>query len=53
MGLSAGTTASAANLGTSIGSSSEVNSLVSFELMRNKGRVVEELNEIMENLDLG
>jgi hypothetical protein len=51
-GPSAGETASIANSGTSIGSSSEVNSPVSFEPMKNKGSTVEEIDEIMENLDL-
>jgi hypothetical protein len=53
MGPSTGKTASAANSGTLIGSSSEVNSPVSFEPMTNKGSTVKELDEIMDNLDLG
>jgi hypothetical protein len=38
---------------TSVGSSSEVNSLVSFKPTENIKSTVEELDEIMENLDLG
>jgi hypothetical protein len=49
---SAEKTASAAKSETSIGSSSKVNSPVSFKPIK-KGSTVEELDEIMENLDLG
>jgi hypothetical protein len=45
-------TASATNSGTFIGSSSELNSPVSFEPMINKESTVKEHDEIMENLDL-
>jgi hypothetical protein len=38
---------------SSVGSSSEVNSLVSFATMENIGGKIEELDETMENLDLG
>jgi hypothetical protein len=38
---------------SSVGSSSEVNSPVSFARAENTGEKVEELNETMENLDLG
>jgi hypothetical protein len=38
---------------SSVGSSSEVNSPVSFTPMENIGDTLEELDEIMENLDLG
>jgi hypothetical protein len=38
---------------SSIGSSSEVNSPVSFTPMDNIENTIEELDEIMENLDLG
>jgi hypothetical protein len=41
-----------ATSGTSVGSSSEVNSPVSIKPMKNKGNTVEELNEIIKNLDL-
>jgi hypothetical protein len=37
----------------SVGSSSEVNSLVSFATTENTGEKIEELDETMENLDLG
>jgi hypothetical protein len=49
-GLSARKTAIVATLETSVGSSSEVNSLVSIKPA--KGDTVEELDKIMENLDL-
>jgi hypothetical protein len=52
-GPSAGKTAFAAKSGTSIGSSSEVNSPVSIEPMKKKRSTFEELDKIMENLDLG
>jgi hypothetical protein len=52
-GPSAGKTASAARSKSSVGSSNEVNSPNSFKLMENIKSTVEELNEIMENLDLG
>jgi hypothetical protein len=52
-GLSAGKTASATKSETSVGSSSEVNSPVSFKPTKNRESIVEELDEIMENLDLG
>jgi hypothetical protein len=38
---------------SSVGSSSEVNSLVSFTTMENMEDKIKELNETMENLDLG
>jgi hypothetical protein len=38
---------------SSVGSSSEVNSPVSFATTENTGEKIEELNETMENLDLG
>jgi hypothetical protein len=38
---------------SSVGSSSEVNSPVSFATAENIGEKIEELNETMENLDLG
>jgi hypothetical protein len=38
---------------SSVGSSSEVNSPVSFKLMENIEATIEELDKIMENLDLG
>jgi hypothetical protein len=41
------------NTETSVGSSSEVNSPVSFKPMKNKESTIEELNEIVKNLDLG
>jgi hypothetical protein len=53
LGPSAGKTASAARSESSVGSSSEVNSPVSFRRMENIKSTVEELNEIMENLNLG
>jgi hypothetical protein len=40
-------------LESSVGSSSKVNSPVSFTLIENIGDTTEELDEIMENLDLG
>jgi hypothetical protein len=52
-GLSARKTASAARSEMSVGSCSEVNSPVSFKPMKDIEDIVEELNEIMENLDLG
>jgi hypothetical protein len=51
--LSAGKTMSVARSVSSVGSSSEVNSPVSFKLMENIEDTIEELNEIMENLDVG
>jgi hypothetical protein len=53
LGPSAGQTASASRTETSVGSSSEVNSPVSFKPTKNTKIIVEELDEIMENLDLG
>jgi hypothetical protein len=52
-GLSAGKTVSTAISESLIGSSSEVNSPVSPKPMENTEDTVEELDEIMENLDLG
>jgi hypothetical protein len=52
-GPSAGKTASTARSENSVGSSSEVNSPVSFKLTENIKNTVEELDEIMESLDLG
>jgi hypothetical protein len=52
-GPSAGKTASAAKSKTLVGSSSEVNSPASFKPMKNRKSIVEELDEIMENLNLG
>jgi hypothetical protein len=49
-GSSAGKTTIAATLETSVGSSSEVNSLVSIKTT--KGSIVDELGKIMKNLDL-
>jgi hypothetical protein len=49
----AGKTASAARSKSSVGSSSEVNSPVSFALTEKIEDIVEGLDEIMENLDLG
>jgi hypothetical protein len=46
-------TTPAAMLESSIGSSSEVDSPVSFTPMENIGGATEELDEIMDNLDLG
>jgi D-arabinose 1-dehydrogenase-like Zn-dependent alcohol dehydrogenase len=39
--------------GSSVGSSSEVNSLVSFATAKNVGEKIEELDETMEYLDIG
>jgi hypothetical protein len=50
---SAEKTAPAAMSDSSVGSSSEVNSPVSFTPMENIEDTIEELEEIMENLDLG
>jgi hypothetical protein len=36
-----------------VGSSNEVNSPVSFAITKNTGEKIEELNETMENLNLG
>jgi hypothetical protein len=52
-GPSAGKTASMARSETSVGSSSEVNLPVSFKPTENLKSRVEELDEVMENLDLG
>jgi hypothetical protein len=52
-GLSAGKTASPARSESSVGSSNEVNSPVSFKPTENIEEKVETLDEIMENLDLG
>jgi hypothetical protein len=52
LGPSAGKTAAAATLGTSVGSSSEVNLLASIKPTERKRNTIEELDEIMENLDL-
>jgi hypothetical protein len=52
-GPSAGKTASAMISESSIGSSSEVNSPVNFKPTESIDDTIEELNEIMENLDLG
>jgi hypothetical protein len=49
---SAGKTLIAATSETSVGSSSEVNSLVSMKPTKGKGSTIEELDEIMETLDL-
>jgi hypothetical protein len=46
-------TASATMLESSVSSSSEVNSLVSFTSTENIGDATEELDKIMDNLDLG
>jgi hypothetical protein len=53
LGLSAGKTATAAMLESSVSSSSEVNSLVSFTMTENMENKIKELDEIMGNLDLG
>jgi hypothetical protein len=53
LGPSAGKTASAARSESLVGSSSEVNSPVSFKPMENIKDTVEELDKIMENLDIG
>jgi hypothetical protein len=52
-GPSAGKTVSLSRLESSVGSSSEVNSLISFKPVGNIEDTVEELDEIMENLNLG
>jgi hypothetical protein len=52
-GPSAGKTASAARSESSVGSSSEVNSPVSFKPTENIKSIAEELDEIMKNLNLG
>jgi hypothetical protein len=52
-GPSAGKTVSMARSESSVGSSSEVNSPFSLKTTQNIEDIVEELNEIMENLDLG
>jgi hypothetical protein len=51
-GPSAGKTAAATTSETSVGSSSEVNSLASFKLTESKRNIVDEREKIMENLDL-
>jgi hypothetical protein len=53
LGPSAGKTATAAKSESSVGSSSEVNSPVSFTMMENIEDKIEELDKTMENLDLG
>jgi hypothetical protein len=50
---SARKTATIAMSKSSVGSSSEVNSPVSFATMENIGGTIEELDETMDNLDLG
>jgi hypothetical protein len=50
---SASKTAIIAMSESSVGSSSEVNSSVSFATTKEIGRKIEELNETMDNLDLG
>jgi hypothetical protein len=52
-GLSAGKTAITAMSESSVDSSSEVNSHVSFTMIENIEDTIEELDEIMRNLDLG
>jgi hypothetical protein len=52
-GPSVGKIASAAKSGALVGSSSEVNSSISIKPTKNRERMVKELDEIMENLDLG
>jgi hypothetical protein len=52
-GLSVGKTATVAMSESSVGSSSEVNSPVSFTTTENTENTIEELKEIMGNLDLG
>jgi hypothetical protein len=52
-GPSTGKTATMAMSESSVGSSSEVNSLVSFTTVEKIEDKIEELNEMMENLDLG
>jgi hypothetical protein len=51
--LSASKTATIAMLESSVGSSSEVNSLVSFTTTENIGEKIKELDETMDNLNLG
>jgi hypothetical protein len=51
--LSANKTVTIAMSESSVGSSSEVNSPVSFATTENTGEKIQELNEIMDNLDLG
>jgi hypothetical protein len=51
--LSAGKTATMVMSESSVGSSSEVNSPVSFTTIENMEDKIEELDETMENLDLG
>jgi hypothetical protein len=50
---SARKTATIAILESLVGSSSEANSLVSFATTKNIGEKIEELDETMDNLDLG
>jgi hypothetical protein len=50
---SAGKTVTMAMSESSVGSSSEVNSLVSFTTMENMEDKIEEIDEILGNLDLG
>jgi hypothetical protein len=52
-GLSAGKTTSTARSEISVSSSSEVNSSINFKPTKNIRSIVEELDKIMENLDLG
>jgi hypothetical protein len=52
-GPSAGKTATAAMSESSVGSSSEVNSPVSFATMEKIEDTIEKIDETMENLDLG
>jgi hypothetical protein len=53
LGPLVGKTASVARSETSVGSSSEINSPVNFNPTKNIKSIVEELDKIMENLDLG
>jgi hypothetical protein len=53
LGPSVEKTASATMSESSVGSSSEINSLVSFTPMENIGDATDELDEIMDNLELG
>jgi hypothetical protein len=53
LGPSAGKTTSVARSESLVGSSSEANSPVSFKPTKNIKSTVEELDEIIENLDLG
>jgi hypothetical protein len=53
LGLSAGKTASVARAESLVGSSREVNSPVCFKPTKNIEDIVEELDKIMENLELG